>query len=57
MNYTMFMGGVDLINIKIKGQQLILKTSNEVFSPSSIDKGAMAMLDIVEFKKGIRFLI
>jgi len=46
-----------LINIKIKGQQLILKTSNEVFSPSSIDKGAMAMLDIVEFKKGIRFLI
>lgn len=40
-----------MINIKLKGQQLILKTSNEVFSPSSIDKGAMAMLDIVEFKE------
>lgn len=45
-----------MINLIIKEQQLVLKTSKEVFSPNNVDKGTMAMLSFVEFEKADKVL-
>ncbi len=46
-----------MINLTIKDQQLMFKTSKEVFSPpNNIDKGTLSMLSLVEFSKGDKIL-
>ncbi len=45
-----------MINLIIKDQKLIFKTSKEVFSPNKVDKGTLSMLSLVEFSKGDKVL-
>lgn len=45
-----------MINLIIKEQQLVFKTSKEVFSPKNVDKGTMSMLSFVEIEKGDKIL-
>ena len=40
-----------MIKETIKGFELSLESSDDCFSPTSIDKGTLAMLSMVEFKK------
>lgn len=46
-----------LIKSKIKNYNFNFITNEKVFSPKYIDKGTLAMLSIVTFKKTIRFWI
>lgn len=41
---------------EIKGISLRFKTNDEVFSPKSVDKGTLAMLEVAEFIKGDKVL-
>lgn len=45
-----------MISITIKNVELVFKTSNALFSPKYIDPGTLAMLSVVEFKKGDKVL-
>lgn len=45
-----------MIKANIKGIELTFETSKEVFSPSGIDAGTLAMLSKVDFKKGDKVL-
>jgi len=38
-----------MLNITIKGHELAFETTQSLFSPSQIDKGTLAMLDIIHF--------
>lgn len=39
-------------SVEIKGISLKFLTNDEVFSPKSVDKGTLAMLEVTEFTKG-----
>ena len=45
-----------MIETEIKAQKLKFKTNANVFSPSSIDTGTLAMLDFIDFKSGDKVL-
>ena len=44
------------IDIEVKGIRMKFKTSTELFSPKSVDKGTLAMLSIVNFSKNDKVL-
>jgi 16S rRNA (guanine1207-N2)-methyltransferase len=44
------------IDVKMKGINLKFKTSGDVFSPKSIDKGTLAMLSVVDFNESDKVL-
>lgn len=45
-----------MLNVNVKDIDLKFNTSNEVFSPESLDRGTLAMLSIVDFKKDDKVL-
>lgn len=45
-----------MIETEIKGQKLKFKTNKNVFSPSKIDAGTLAMLDFIDFKSDDKVL-
>lgn len=45
-----------MIHTAIKGMELTLETSPDVFSPGSVDRGTLAMLSEVDFKAGDKVL-
>lgn len=46
----------NVIKVKLKDINLKFKTSTEVFSPKSIDKGTLAMLSVVDLKEFSKIL-
>ena len=45
-----------MLQIKIRGHDLILNTHPQLFSPNGLDRGTLAMLSVVQFQVGQRVL-
>ena len=46
----------NVIEMSLNGQNLRLQTAPGLFSPKAIDRGTLAMLGQVEFKRGMQIL-